>query len=285
MIHEFLIKNKILWFLIYLSGFILWLYPFIFWMPFLLEINNSYFSLFVKILKFLFFPLFILASIFKSLWIYRDYCWEKKIAELENEKSWLERELIYVSWIVKDQSNDTLRKFATEHLNANDWETMRISLYTKNTEWWLTCYSRFSTNQTFSEIKWKTYNQHGIIWKVWEEWNKNGLWWFDNEIPEYWKTMKDKKKYISYHSSIYKLEPDYIENISMKSRLYYAYRIEIEQEYLWVLLVESIDPNKYTQEKLDKIIPTFSEKLHIVLKTARHVMSDIGESYKNNFNS
>lgn len=202
-----------------------------------------------------------------------------------DEKELLKNELTIISSIIKDQSNETLRVFATEHLNANDWETMRISLYTKNTEWWLTCYSRFSTNQRFLQIKWKTYNQHGIIGKVWEEWNKNGLWLFDNVIPEYWKTRKDKNKYISHHSSIYKLESNYIENISMKSRLYYAYRIEIEQEHLWVLLVESLDPNKYTKEQLDEIIPTFSEKLHIVLKTAKHVMSNIGESYKNNFNS
>ena len=284
-IHEFLIKNKILWFLIFLSGLIFWLYPFIFWMPFLLEINNFYFSSFVKILKHLFLPLFILWSIFRLFWLYRNYYWNKKIVELEDEKSLLENELTTISSIIKDQSNETLRIFAMECLSANDWEVMRISLYTRNTEWWLTCYSRFSKNQTFLQIKWKTYNQHGIIGKVWEEWNIDELWLFDNAIPEYWENKRIQKKYIKYHQTNYGLEEDYIKNISMRSRLYYAYRIEMEWESLWVLLIESLDPKKYTKEQLDSIIPTFSKNLYIVLKTAKHVMSGVGESYKNNFNS
>ena len=284
-IHEFLIKNKILWFLIFLSGLIFWLYPFIFWMPFLLEINNFYFSSFVKILKYLFLPLFISWSIFRSLWFYRNYYWNKKIVELEDEKSLLENELTTISSIIKDQSNETLRIFAMECLSAYDWAVMRISLYTRNTEWWLTCYSRFSRNQIFWQIKWKTYNQHGIIGKVWEEWNIDELWLFDNTIPEYWENKRIQKKYIKHHQGKYSLEENYIKNISMKSRLYYAYRIEMEWESLWVLLIESLDPKKYTKEQLDSIIPTFSKNLYIVLKTAKHVMSGVGESYKNNFNS
>lgn len=201
---------------------------------------------------------------------------------LEN-KDVLESELTYISWIIKDQSNDTLRKYAVDNLDSKNGSTMRISLYVKNKEWWLTCYSRFSKNQNFLNIKWKNYNKHWIVWKVWEEWNDNWLWLFDNLIPEYWRSPNSKKKYIEYHRNTYYLDEKYIENISMKSRLYYAYRIEIEWENLWVLLVESLDPNKYTKDQLDNSIPDFSKNLFIVLKTAKHVMSDLGESYKNNF--
>lgn len=222
----------------------------------------------------------------------RNYFKNNKIKKLEEvnlnlstDKDILKSELTTISSIIKDQSNDTLRVFAIECLSANDWETMRISLYTKNTEWWLTCYSRFSKNQTYLQIKWKIYNQHGIIGKVWEEWNNNELWLFDNDIPEYWESKNKQKNYIKYHQRKYSLEENYIKNISMKSRLYYAYRIEMEWENLWVLLIESLDPDKYTKEQLDNIVPTFSKNLYIVLKTAKHVMSDVGESYKNNFNS
>ena len=37
-----------------------------------------------------------------------------------DEKELLKNELTIISSIIKDQSNETLRVFATEHLNAND---------------------------------------------------------------------------------------------------------------------------------------------------------------------
>lgn len=191
-----------------------------------------------------------------------------------------------MAWLsLKDNSNDILRRFSQDKLSSDEWEFMRISLYVKNKEWWLTCYSRFSKHQKYLQRKWKDYDKRGIIGKVWEEWNIDLLWIFINDIPKYWDTKTEKDAYINYHINNYSLDKDYIENIWMKSRLYYVYRIDLEWEPLWVLSIESMDPNKYEKKDLDRLVPDFARTLFAVLKTSQYIMSEDWESYKNTFKS
>ena len=78
---------------------------------------------------------------------------------------------------------------------------------------------------------------------------------------------KNQKKYIKIQLDKYGLDKEYVEQMKMKSRLYYAYRIEEESWHLWVILIESLSNNKYSKEYLDSIIEELSRRVSIILSS------------------
>jgi len=61
--------------------------------------------------------------------------------------------------------------------------------------------------------------------------------------------------------------------MKMKSRFYYAYRVQSESTNLGVILIESHSPDKYTKEEIDNVIRELERRILIVLKSTKNYLA------------
>jgi len=136
--------SKLLTVYFYFSTVVISFYPFWFGIEFL---NNNYPSVTVFFQSYAIWllPPSFIGIIIKAIFdanIHRKYIKEKE----KNGK--LESDIVELSEALKDLSNDVLRDFFREKLDADNGGTVtRISLYVSNNQG-LYCLSRYSKNQT-----------------------------------------------------------------------------------------------------------------------------------------
>ncbi len=119
--------------------------------------------------------------------------------------------------------------------------TERISLYIhdSDTESFILC-ARYSANPEFSGRGRPTYGDNqGCIAEGW----KNGEYFDDN-------FSSTKEKYIKYTLDTYNMDIETVEKLSMRSRLYGVIRIEKDNKYLGVLVVESTIKSRFKKNEL-----------------------------------
>lgn len=260
--------SKIRFWFFLLSSLILSWYPFWFGLDFF---KTGY----PNITKFLesHWTWFIVPAIWWIIWkFFYDGSIKKKLEKSEKENEQLKWDLVELSEALKDLSNDLLRDFSRDNLSSEDTIPMRISLYVSNkANDKLYCVSRYSKNQKFCSISnGKIYWNNGIIGKVWVEWNQGACGIFDNNIPD--TTTNKGKEYATYQLETYKITKESIASMKMKSRLYYAYRVQSDTHNLGVILIESTSPNRYTKDELDTIIKDLEHRLLIVLKSTKNYL-------------
>jgi uncharacterized protein (UPF0128 family) len=118
-------------------------------------------------------------------------------------------------------------------------ENERITVYYKNKQNQFISLGRYSKNPKFVNHKPKEYNiNKGCIAKGWEIGT-----FFDNEFPD------NDKQYINYSSKHYSMTKKEINSLKMKSKLFAILRIDRGNEYIGLIVLESMDKDKLTKEK------------------------------------
>ena len=124
----------------------------------------------------------------------------------------------------------------------------RISLYIILDDEFALC-SRISSNPRWQECGRSSYPKaQGIIGRAWEERQC-----FENQMPQY---SKNNKKYVNYMKKKYHVPIDVTEALSMKSRLYFGYRLDDHngQAPVGVFVIESLASEKFTEEELINVL-------------------------------
>ncbi|MDO9326224.1 MAG: hypothetical protein Q7T80_14835 [Methanoregula sp.] len=185
---------------------------------------------------------------------------ESKISNLEKRNVELNEENIDLVMICDDIIDSLLTSIATGPLAFGETgeNNERISIYIYDEEMeYFTQLGRFSQNAKYNHLGRKFYpKDQGCIGLTWQ----HGSYFANNylnpetHLEEYAIQMKDER--------IPKLVT---RNMIMKSRLYYGYKIMDTRKsgHLAVIIVESTDPQRYTEEQLRKVFTNEHRALFI----------------------
>ncbi len=78
---------------------------------------------------------------------------------------------------------------------------------------------------------------------------------YDNDFPEAYNEKKElNPEYISYHRKEYGLTLTEMKNLTMKSVFMYAYAIKNDGNNIGVVVIESTQKNRYTEDLLRSVM-------------------------------
>lgn len=157
----------------------------------------------------------------------------------------------------------TLLEFGTRREN-----TERITIYSYNGKGLFTPSVRYSPLPHFTKIRRHGYRDgEGIIAKAWHHGRA-----FANDYPD---PNGDLNAYIARCAED-GIDPAVVRNIRMKSRLYYGWRVvgNTRREPLAVIIVESLDSARYTEEELDTVFERHADFISSVVEVLASRMPD-----------
>lgn len=157
-----------------------------------------------------------------------------------------------------------------------NWFINRLSVYKKDEKWFY-CITRCSDSEEFNRKSKKVYLDKWVLYQIWDRWNREWKWFFDNKIPKpAWK----RKQYRNYHKSNYGLTDEDLDELHMKSLLYYWYRVDIDKKPVAVILYETTKQDKFTNDDLDT---TFRDHIPPLLHVLKFILPNITKPlYDNN---
>jgi hypothetical protein len=172
----------------------------------------------------------------------------RRISELEEENNVLRAAESLIANNVQQLVDGYLASWATGPLGFGEDEycSERISLYSFDAEGGqFVLVGRFSFSPVYQAKQRATYpSDQGCIEVAW----KNGV-VFSNDFPD---PYADPEGYSKHHLG-FNVPADVSDRFTMKSRLYYGYRIsDAKHRGLAVVIIEALCPTRFTQEKLDK---------------------------------
>lgn len=172
----------------------------------------------------------------------------RRISELENENQILKSSESLIASNVQQLVDGYLASWATGPLGFGDDEycSERISLYSYDEEGGqFVLVGRFSFSPVYQAKQRATYPaDQGCIAVAW----KNGV-VFNNDFPDPYTNPEGYSK----HHAGFDVPSDVVDHFTMKSRLYYGYRIsDTKHRGLAVVIIEALCPTRFTQDKLDK---------------------------------
>lgn len=268
----YLRKISFIWILLkiyfYISWFILALYPFWFWIDKLKKSEHPVIKWTTWILE----NYFLYIIIFALVWMILKFIIEEfiinKLKKIESKNKELEGEVL--NWR-KEASLLLESHIYWLSKKMNFWDddngfVNRLSIYKKDSNWFY-CIWRYSDSVEFKKKSKKIYLNKGILFQIWDKWNRLDKWFFDNEIP------KNRISYRKYHKETYWLTEEDLDNLHMKSLLYYWYRIDNENgEPESVILFETNKKDKFTNKQLDTI---FSNNIPIIEHVLKFILPNI----------
>lgn len=164
--------------------------------------------------------------------------------------------------------------FKSLSLNGTD----RVSLYKKEKEN-LVLMGRYSINPDYNKVTKRVYPiSEGYIGKA----MKDGSFFIDN-IPEF----KDGKReeYYSFVCNSCNIQKDIVRNLSMKSRTYYCKALtdSMETERKAVIVFESLEANRFTEEQVKGVLEPEEKKLTAFIEKLRFRVPDTDYANKEGF--
>lgn len=185
---------------------------------------------------------------------------KKQISDLEKRNEELNEENVDLIMICEDIIDSLLTSIATGPLafGENGENNERISIYIFDEEIeQFTQLGRFSLNAKYNHIGRKFYpKDQGCIGFTWQHGSHFSDTYVNPEThpEEYAVQMKDEG-----------IPKSVTRNMIMKSRLYYGYKImdTRRSSHLAVIIVESTDPGRYTEEGLQKVFANEHRALFI----------------------
>ena len=185
---------------------------------------------------------------------------EKKNKELVSRNEDLKSEIINIEKL--QQENSLLKSNLEQAINdkaytwlkttANRFEfkrTDRLSIYyIKNDSFYIL--SRYSLNEKYkNKHRLKFMQSQSALCKAWEHGEHINL----DSIPQYGNTKKAKNAYIKAMKTIYGYDHDKIKHRTMKSCVYIAFAIKKNGDTLGILLIESIEKNRFGKDDVNKL--------------------------------
>lgn len=155
--------------------------------------------------------------------------------------------------------------FKSLSLNGAD----RISLYKKDKEN-LILMGRYSIYPDYNNVKKRVYPvSEGYIGKA----MKDGSFFID-DIPEFIDGKREE--YYSFVCNSCNIPKDTVRNLSMKSRTYYCKALtnSMETERTAVIVFESIEANRFTEEQIRNVLEPEEKKLTAFIEKLRFKIPD-----------
>lgn len=202
---------------------------------------------------------------------------EKQIGEREQQLEAVQDDKAELVNNVRELFESYLHSVAHSRLGFGDngVNSERITIYVHTSSGKLSPVGRFSRNEQFHGLGRTYYDpEQGCIGEVWKNDHH-----FDNQFPD---PRTDWQGYLSRHHQ-YGVSKTTVEKLSMRSRLYFGIKIKDRtcRRPLGVLIIESTDPNRYTEEALTE---RFGEAERIFLRelveTLRPYSADPAEAGK-----
>jgi hypothetical protein len=167
----------------------------------------------------------------------------KSINQLDKKIENYESILKTITENIRSLFDGFLYKFATKKLNVTDKDRISLYIYDENEKKFI-LFGRYAVNPKYIKSNRKYYiDNNGCISKSLES-----KWHFDNKFP------KNEKDWINYNNSIYNISKNEAKKMKMKSKLYAALRIDNRNKILAVILFESLDSEKFNENKIKKIL-------------------------------
>lgn len=173
--------------------------------------------------------------------------------------------------------NALIKGFLVEianHLNFGNDDRLTLYVHEKNLKYFDPI-GRFSQNPVFNTYNRQTYpDNEGFIGLAWN----NGAWYAAN-LPEYTGTLTSKNSYLRATGQG-KIPMGTFDVIRMKSRLYYGYRISntAATVQLAVLMIESMNPIRWTQGELDAYFKKENNKLCNILERTQSRIPEFSDA-------
>lgn len=170
---------------------------------------------------------------------------KKTIKKLEEENQKYEALSETISENIRELFNGFLYRFATSKANFTTSE--RVTLYIHNGNNTFIPFGRYSLNTKFAKSGRDSYpDNEGCISKGWED-----KWHFDNSFsnPE-----THKHDYLQEQKQRYGIQIPVMKKLKMKSTLFAALRLDIKDDAIAVIVVESTTMSKYTEKQIKKIL-------------------------------
>ncbi len=191
---------------------------------------------------------FVIGLVLQAVSFFLNKSRGRRISELENENNELRASESLIANNVQQLVDGYLASWATGPLGFGEDEycSERISLYSFDLEGGqFVLVGRFSFSPVYQAKQRATYPaDQGCIAVAW----KNGV-VFSNDFPD---PYDDPEGYSKHHSG-FNVPVEVADRFTMKSRLYYGYRIsDAKHRGLAVVIIEALCPTRFTQEKLDK---------------------------------
>lgn len=174
-----------------------------------------------------------------------DFKSRKTIYELKTKLTEYEEISETISENIKDLFNGFLFTFSASTLGFK--HTDRVTLYIHNGEDSFVPFGRASPNPEFAKKGRATYPDHeGCISKGWQE-----EWHFYNSS---YNPVANEKDYLTEQKNIYSIDKATVRNIKMKSQQIAAYRIGDKNKHIGIIVIESLNPNRFEEDELKTIL-------------------------------
>ena len=177
---------------------------------------------------------------------------KKTITELRELISGYEKVSETLSENIKELFNGFLYKFSTSKLNFSPTE--RVTLYIHDGSETFIPFGRYSSNPAFAKKGRHEYpDSVGCVARGWtDEWH----FYQSNSCP-----VKEEEKYLAEQKDMYSLDKGTVRQINMKSSMLCVIRLDVRNKPIAVIVVESINTNKYTEDEIKTTLLTQQEYL------------------------
>ena len=170
----------------------------------------------------------------------RKICKEYEV-EIEEHKLLSET----ISENIKELFNGFLYRFSISKANFTSKE--RVTLYIHNGDGLFIPFGRYSLNVKYAKSGRSKYpDDEGCISKGWED-----KWHFNANLSN---PNEKGNNYLNEHKEQYSVDKSVTKNLRMKSTLYAVLRLDVKHTPIAVVVVESTDNDKYTEEQIKGIL-------------------------------
>ncbi|MEZ7500334.1 hypothetical protein QO200_16490 [Flavobacterium sp. Arc3] len=207
--------------------------------------------------------LVILGFIINIFFYFQQSKKSKSILELNNTNEKLQDKIQLLESQIQ-QINRNYSEIFNEHLASLFFklglkDTDRISMYKFQDDKFYII-GRYSSNPVLKVVRRRHYDSdQGLIAKAWQE----GHYFLNSGIPDYSSKARSKKAICTFFNTIYKIDPETLENITMKSKSFYlkAFMDSRGIQRTSIIVIESEKNKAFEIEELEKVINDEESKL------------------------
>jgi len=166
---------------------------------------------------------------------------KRSISELEKLLSEYENISETLSENIKELFNGFLYKFSTAQLGFTPTE--RVTLYIHDGNQTFIPFGRYSSNTSFAKKGRPEYSDSiGCVARGWtDEWH-----FYQSSVSP----LGDEEEYIKEQKEKYMLDKSTVRKMNMKSSQLCVMRLDVGKKAIAVIVVESINPNKYVEDEI-----------------------------------